>query len=371
MNRRVHCWPHAGLSLLSLRRTCSLGLLIGFVVLAGLQQLETDAFSMTTEAQNATVLAALRRESTWTLLALFTLPVCIYAAAQTGQRWRAGDRDWLGPRAISRMRVIASTYLGLWIAGALIALAIFALAEVSAGSSNPALRRLRSLVIPSTSLIENDAQLRFQIANSRGDLRSGRSVRLELHAAPGSGPTALVKFTCRRIDTEASSENETILSGRANIDLVLPEGNGNLEFTLSKVGTGCGVVSLPGGLALFQIENNPQAGSLALLARVLLWLGAWLPIAIGLGAWMSALTATALCLALQLPVWVLASSNSLPFASPLSRLLPGADLYNSLTLLGDGLVPPHPSPQIILGWLGCACCGLLLATLGLRRGESR
>ncbi|MFT5285009.1 MAG: hypothetical protein ACI8TQ_001170 [Planctomycetota bacterium] len=371
MKGHLTLWSHRGLVALAFRRVFSTTFVVGFTVIAMLWQFENSELVNTTDFANETVIRGLRRESAWSFMALLVLPACLFAAARAGERWRLRDRDWIGSRAVSKLAFAASTYLGISLGGALLAATIGLVVELSAGGDGTALRRVQSLPVPVMNLIESGEQARFRIDESEEVNLAGRSIRLELRATPGAGPTAKVRLACRRSSADSQTEIEAIVSGRTSIGFELPSGVGGLDFTLTKVGAGCGVVALSGSLVLFESVASERVGSWTILVRVLLWMCAWIALALGLGSWMSAITATVLCLALQLPAWNSVNAFDVAQATALSSYIPGADLVQSLKLLGDGLVPAHALPHSLLGLAIFVVVGLALAVAGQKRGPAR
>lgn len=359
--------PSPGLALLALRRLLSRTFLLAALALAALWTLQSFEVREATQAADEALLRATRRESTWLIFALCLLPTCFWAAARVGERWFDGDRDWIGARAITHARFLFSTWCGLWLAAALVCLAIGVGSELAAGGSGASARELATLDSPTLLLLEDEARGSWVLDEREGVLREGRELRLELRATPGAGPTARVRLSGRRVSSAKRTSMEAIVSGRTRVVLELPPGAGPLELELEKLGPGCGVLVLPGALDLFEPIASERSGSVALVVRVLAWLGAWLAVALALGTWMRAATATVLTLALQLPLWSLASSPS-RVREVAAHLLPGLGLPRALALVGDGLAPALPSHTILLGLALLTGGALWSAGRGLRRG---
>jgi len=360
--------PCGGLVLLALRRLFTRSFLFAAVILAALWLSLDLSISEATQTADAALLRSTRRESTWVLFAVCLLPVCIYGAARVGERWFGGDRDWIGARAISRARFALSTWTGLWLAATLVTLSIGALGEFMASGDGASARRLAGLAAPSRLLAEDDASTSWVLDESQASLAEGRRLRLELHATPGDGPTAGVRFSARRSATGEVSATEAIVSGRTRVELALPSGTGELELTLEKLGRGCGIVVLSDSLALFEPIASERSASVAVFMHALFWLGGWLAIAMGLGTRMHASTATALTLVLQLPLWSAASSSSTEARATFAGLLPGSELPQALALLGDGLALSMPAHTTLFGFAVLVTIGLRLTVTGLNRG---
>ncbi len=360
--------PSAGLVALSIRRLISPPFLFASFALAALWLLQDHGIQGATETADVALLRATRRASTWFSFALFLIPPCIFNAARLGERWSRSDRDWIGARALSRFGFAFSTWLGIWFASSLVVLAIGVLAEFTADGDGMSSRQLRQLACPTVRLQESDARTTWTLDDPRGELRTNRELRLALYATPGDGPTARVRFSSRRLETDTATSTETIVSGRTRVQLGLPPGGGALEFTLEKLGAGCGVVALPDSLTLFEPTDSERAASLALFTHGILWLGAWSALALGLGMWMRAFTATLLTLALQLPLWSFAVSSTSLVQPALLKLIPGLELPSAFTLLGDGLALSLPAHTTFFGFSLLCALGFALAVTGMRRG---
>jgi hypothetical protein len=356
--------PCASLALLALRRVSPRGRRVAGAALTLLWLASGGAGIGATGVLDEQPLRAARRSTAWIVFGCLFVPILFHAAADTGRRWAAGDRDWIGARAVSHACFAASTWLGLWLFGALAAAAVAGLGELAAGGDGPSARRLASLSAPSAILVTADARAAWVLEDGAGALRPGRRLQAELLATPGAGPTAPVAFTCRRRSGGETSRVEGIVSGRTRLELPLPEGGGDVELVLERRGPGCGVAILADSLALFEPVPSERAGSLALLLRVLVWLGAWSAVALGLGAWMRPMAAAALTLALQLPTWSADADGA-------ARLFPGVRLGRALDLVGAGRVPVAPGATELLGLVLLAALGCALAVSGLARGGPR
>ena len=360
--------PCGGLALLALRRLLTRSFMLAAVILAAIWISLDLSISEATQTADAALLRSTRRESTWVLFAVCLLPVCIYGAARVGERWFSGDRDWIGARAISRTRFALSTWTGLWLAAILVTLSIGGLSEFMASGDGASARRLEGLTAPTRLLAEDDASTSWVLDEMRGPLGEGQLLRLELHATPGDGPTARVRFSARRPSNGEESVTEAIVSGRTRVELALPGGTGELELGLEKLGRGCGIVVLPDSLALFEPIASERSASVSVFVHALFWLGGWLAIAMGLGTRMTASTATGLTLALQLPLWSAASSPTTEARAAFAGFLPGSELPKALMLLGDGLALSLPAHTILFGFAALVAIGLRLTVTGLSRG---
>jgi hypothetical protein len=117
------------------------------------------------------------------------------------------------------------------------------------------------------------------------------------------------------------------------------------------VGPGAVVVLVEPGIELFEPTSSSRRASLAIAARSLLALSSALAIAFGLGAWMSAATATALTLCALLPAWL---------ADGASAAWPWVELPASLERVGDGFAPAWPAAATIAGAIATCAIGLAL-----------
>ena len=360
--------PCGGLVLLALRRLLSRSFLLAAVVLAALWTSLDFSITEATQTADAALSRSTRREFTWVLFAGCLLPICFYGAARVGERWFTGDRDWIGARSISHARFALSTWLGVWLAAALVSFSIGTLSEFTAGGDGASSRRLASLSAPTRLLAEDDASTSWVLDEDWSALDEGRLLRLELHATPGDGPTAQVRFSARRSSGGENSVIDVVVSGRTRVELVVPSGTGALELGLDKLGRGCGIVVLPDSLALFEPIASERSASVAVFVHALFWLGAWLAIAMGLGTRMHASTATGLTLALQLPLWNAVHSSPAGARAVLAGILPGSELPDALVLLGDGLALALPAHTTLFGFLLLVALGLRMTVTGLKRG---
>ncbi len=211
---------------------------------------------------------------------MLALPAVVFASASFGRRCRGRDRLWLGSRALSRSAITASTWLGNWAGGVALAAGIALAAEVAAGPAASAPRSLRDVPAPPALLVESGERAAWSVTDPESELAHGRSLRLTLATAPGSSPSALVRFRCARGD--AASASEVRVHGRMSIELALPEqtsGTDDVVLSVEKLGEGCTVELLPDALALIEPALSARLASAELFLRVALFLGAWTALA--------------------------------------------------------------------------------------------
>jgi hypothetical protein len=169
-----------------------------------------------------------------------------------------------------------------------------------------------------------------------------------------------------------ASVTTTRIGNRGSIEVTLPAGTDGVEFELACKGQDTRVCVLSEGVELWSLPaSSPdipshhvtwQAATLAMLARFLLAMCAWLALAIGVSRFVSPATAALAVLAAWVPHWW-AEAGPTAFSS---RWLPGVDLFDALAIVGDGRAPACPPLTTVLGTLVIVVIGIVLACAGLR-----
>ena len=346
-----------GLARLALRRALAPGVLAAWVVLlllllprewAGSNALVEAAGE---GADPESVGRGMVRAGVWTMLAIAVLPLLVARAARVVAVWRAGEADWLGSRTTGRGAILASTWIGTWLGGALLLAASCGAIELRAGAGEPTLRRAGRLAIPATGWITARAPLRW----TAEDAPAGGRARVEFGFAGDSGSAAEVVFRARRGSSERSSTARS--SSRGAVEVELPPGSGRVEFEIACSRPGTRAFLASDAAELWTPCASDRAASAEILLRLVLALATWSALAIGLGAWVSAPTAGIALLAAWIPAWF---GNA-------AAWLPGADLWTALEIAGRGRVPPPIDPRAFAAGAVLAIVGLLLAAAGLRR----
>ena len=302
---------------------------------------------------------ALSRQNTWTALLVIWLPGLLFLAASTAPGWRRGEVAWLAGAAIGRGRILASTWLGGALAGALILLTCAVVAEVHAGEGPPARRLAHETPTPRVVLLAGDPARIWQATPPA----AARTLRVPLVAVVG-GALPHVRLSVRRTDeppgaTGATRHIERAVAGRVTCEVPLPPGTGPLEVRLERLGEadedGAGVAVL--GAAVFTTPAaSERLASVALLARAWLALCAWGALALALGTWFSGATAALGTLAVAIATWM---SDSAP------TWLPGRGIGRALEVIGEGFVPASLGAPEVAAAAGCVLLGLALGRAGL------
>ena len=346
------------LVLLHLRRGLHPGLGLALLVVTGAllagggPPLEAGLGAMDPEQ----VLRGLTRSAWWSALAFVLLLGAVTSAAGEHGRWQRGEVLWSSTRRLGPLGLTASAWAGrtlaLWVWLAAIALGV----ELAAGDSSPAyqpgprqepvLGRLDtrdsthrwSLAAPSTDGVRLSVELRW-----RGDYTAADEVELRV-ARRGAPATRLTRPP----------------SLTQSFELALPTGDGPLDFELVARGAS-------GGLAVELLEVGllqPRSERLAAW-RLALSLGIWgatlLALALGLGAWMSVASTSAL----------LGVAWGVAWLERAAWPVPGLELPAELEALAGGRVPAPLAPEAYVAAAGLVALGLLLRLAAVRRGAGR
>jgi hypothetical protein len=278
-------------------------------------------------------------------------------AARTIGAWRAGEVEWLASRAASRSTILAGTWAGHCAAAWLVLAATGVIAEVRAGASAPSLELSGRIGSERSSWVEGRRSLVWRAMDPGRAAAEGSRARFELALGSSSGAGSGVILSARRIGSGAVAPIETRvekrIGTRGDIEIEIPRGTGDVEFSLA-----CGsgedrVFLLSERGELWTPVASGRWASGVILERAALALAAWLALAIGLGGWMSASSAAALILVIWLPAWM---------SSEPSAIWPGGDLFAALAIAGRGRVPPPIDARSL------ACAALAIAAgFGLAR----
>jgi hypothetical protein len=311
------------------------------------------------DAAEAGALArGMAREGTWLAVALAILPLLVARAARIVPAWRAGEGDWIGSRAIGRPAVVLSTFLGTWAGAAVLLVASGAAIELRARGAGAGLARAGAIALPAATWIEPGAPL-AAIAPDPGErFRPGSRARVELAFGSRSGAVCDVVLTARRAGSGAERSARARLVSRGAVEVELPPGAGDLRLEIACPDPGSRAYAVSDEIELWVPCASERAAGLRILARLLAASFAWIALALGLSAWISAPSAALAVLAAWTIAW-------LGDASP--AWLPGGDLGSALATAGSGRVPPHADPRSLALALGLAALGLALAVLGTRR----
>jgi len=353
---------NAGLATLALRRALAPVVLAAWAILLAVA-LRFDwaggsaALEATAGSADAGALArGGSREGTWLVMALAIVPLLVARAARVVPAWRAGEGDWIGSRSTARPAVVASMVLGTWAAAALLLLASFASIELRAGRSAPSFRRAGSIALPAGTWIEPGSPLVLELNDPEERVPAGSRARVELAFGSGSGSSAEVALRASR----RSEERESVvrLASRGAAEVEIPPGPGDLRLEIACPRPGTRACTVSDELELWAPCASDRSAGAQILVRLLVATLAWIALALGLAAWMSAPSAALAVLAAWIAAW-------LGDVTPL--WLPGGDLWAALDVVGSGRVPAAPDPRSHAAALLLAAVGIGLGVLGTRR----
>jgi hypothetical protein len=292
------------------------------------------------------------------LAGLAVVPALVARAGATLPRWRRADLEWLATRAASPLASLAATLGGLLAAGALLLLAFFAAGELAAGSAEPCLRHVRTLAHEPLKLVSGALAEEVVLhGTSAAELGAGAVLRVRLVPLPGRGPSADVRLEARAGGRALGSATARVVDRRP-VDVVLERaGTGVLSLALERAESGAYVLLPRDGVELLRPGATERRASATVALHLFCLLAASSALALGLGAWMRGSLASLLACAAWAPCW----SHGLG-----QGLVPGADIFHLLELLGEGVAPAPPGPALLSVALGLSALGLALARLGWR-----
>ncbi len=344
------------------------------------------------------VAAGLARESVWYAFVLGVVPLLVVRCVSSVVPWRImpdaagrrgasqvaasrhGDAPWLATRAVSNATIATSTWLGAAIACVVLTV-VFAVAAGIRGGSAPTPVAAGTLDGPKARWAATGSPLAWhaELPSGRfaGDMNTatntatntGLTARIELGLGAGTGAAAEVELRARR--GAATTAATTRIGNRGSIEVALPPGIGGVDFELACKGQDTRVCVLSDSVELWSLpsanDSAPHpaathAADLALLARFVLALCAWLALAIGVSRFVSPATAALAVLAAWVPHWW-AEAGPSAFSS---RWLPGVDLFDALSIVGDGRAPACPPLTSVAGTLVVVVISIVLACIGLR-----
>lgn len=315
------------------------------------------ALEATAGPAEAGVLArGLARAGTWLVMALAIVPLLVSRAARVVPTWRAGEGDWIGSRSVGRPALVTSMLLGAWAGAAILLLASFAAIELRAGDAVPSFTRAGSIALPAATWIEPGAPLVVTARDPGESLPSGSRARVELAFGYGAGSASEVVLRASRHSDQRSASVR--LSSRGTVEVELPPGPGDLRLEIACPRSGTRACTVSDELELWTPCTSDRSAGAQILLRLLGASLAWIALALGLAAWMSAPSAALAVLAAWIAAW-------LGDATP--AWLPGGDLWAALDTVGSGRVPAAPDPRSHAIALAMAALGILLGVLGTRR----
>jgi hypothetical protein len=313
---------------------------------------------------------ALTRQGVWTALWMVLAPWLVYGSARTSELWRAkGGGDWLASLPIHRGWITAAAFLGSGLAALAFLMAAGIAAEAASrftsadsGGAGEGLWRWKRALTHSPIALADSAAHSILVADAppEGALRirilflgGAGSARVRASLARTSDSSAASRFS--PAGAAAAEAVERVVAAHCEIELALPRGSGDVELSIERM-SGDAILLVPeGGIGLLAPARGALEASLGFYARAGSALLAWMALALGAGAWMSPLTATLLVGALWIPAWTGF------FAAP---WLPGSDLFQALSLLGQGIAPPVLGPGIVAGTAALVLLGVCACALG-------
>jgi hypothetical protein len=378
---------------LALRRALAPAILIGYAALAALLASRdwapaTAMLGARGAGEQVAIAHGLVRQGIWSGACIALIPFLVLRSASTVSAWRRGEVDWLGSRAATRTTVLAWTWLGAFAAAAIVVAAIALTAEARIANATPGFRYAGELGPPGSGWVEGRRALEWQCADPGARAAPGTRMRLALVLAVGSAPGAEIVLEAHRaprtnasvrdgaagasargkaagasVAVEAAGASAPTharavqrIGTRGAIEIELPRGDGDLAFSLSCAHDGERAYALSTRGELWTPVASDRAAGVALFARACSAVAAWTALAIGLGAWMHAASATLFLLALMLPAWMATDPPS---------FVPGGDLFAALAIVGEGRVPPALDPRVLLTSAAAVAVGLALARWSL------
>ncbi|MBK7875466.1 MAG: hypothetical protein IPJ77_06905 [Planctomycetes bacterium] len=360
----AHGWATTLARLALFRATPPLALAIVAVLAALLRWREESraAELATLLAANAPSAAAAAREALWTATALVLVPFAVLRAARTFALWRAGELDFLAPRAAPRAGIVGATNLGHVGACALLVALVAAACELGR-AREASLQDAGELRLPRSGWITGRAP--YTASLGRAELPKGARLEVELVLGTGAGPATEVVLRLERAGASRSSASEARepsssareararVGARGRIEAEVPAGAGELVLALSLTDPDARVFLAAETARAWRPVEDARAASVVLALRLLALVVAASAVALGLAAFLSPAIAAAGTFALALvpglagfdPAW-----------------LPGRGLFDALDVASRARVPAWPGVELLAGAAVLAALGVVLAS---------
>ncbi len=351
------------LAALALRRALAPGILLWTAGLAAILSANdwgagAAALGAELDAELAdSVRAGLVRQGYWTAFALAIAPICVVRAAAVVAHWRAtGEVDWLGSRAAGRLAIATSTACGAVLGAWTLVVAWSVLVAAKTPRADASYQLAGEVASPGGVWVDGAHARAWTADLPLGVRAAGTRVRVELGLGAGSGASTEVVLRARVDGREASARRR--IGSRGTIEVELPAAAPAVALDLSVADRDARVLVLSDAAELWTPVADARAADRAIALRLCAAACAWIALAMGFGAWISAPSASAAVLALWLAAWL---------ADGPCAWIPGADLPEALAIAAQGRVPRAVDPRAYAGALGALAVGLSLAASGLVR----
>lgn len=302
-------------------------------------------------AANAPPAAAAVRETLWTACAVVLLPFTVLRAARTFARWRAGELDFLAPRAAPRAGIAGATCAGHLAACGLLVTAVALACEVGRGRAS-SLQDAGTLALPRTGWITGRAPYEARLGAPA--FPAGTRLEVELVLGTGAGPATEVVLRLARAGSDgAASETRQRLGARGRIEAVVPEGAGELVLALELTDPGARVFLAAETARAWSPVADERAASFVLALRLFALAACASATALGLAAFLSPALAALGTLALALVPDLLGADPA---------WFPARGLFDAFEIAGRARVPARPDPALLLGALAIVVLGIAVAS---------
>jgi len=353
MSERRDWRPQLALARLEARRT--LRSQVGLFALVLIALVWAGTGTQVGLEDSAAHLRGLLRQRVGTGVLLVLAPLALWRAAGLPARWRAGEADWLAPRRTGRLAVAGWSTLGTLTATlALVALA-GACVELRLGEATSSAQRLAGQHdLDRTRAIEPGQAA--ELALTAPALGTDASLRLRVTVIAGRAPTSQAYLTVRSASSDAFHARRVTVTGRTWVECPLPGDGRELVVRLDNEGEGLLAVLDDGALQWWEAGGSERSAALHVVLHSALALVTALPLAAGLGAWISPTSSVMLVLLTWL---VAAASRARPYIG-------GTDLGAALAIIGEGRLPGGPSALAFCGLAVTLALGAALLVTGTR-----
>lgn len=345
---------NARLALLSARRTAHALVLAALVLAAWIALGSGTATDLATGAgvRDGDAAPGAWIEAAWTAFLALVAPCVVLRAASLRSR---GEYAWASVSRTGRLRGEASRAAGALVAALAIAGAWSAFVALGPSGTGAVPEFAGRTAGPERPLLDHDRPLNWRAAVPSGAGWRAR-VEVSLVVSPGGGGEA--RLVARRVDSATGSgEARALVLPRGGLDVVVPDGTGDVEFELSLPEPGARGYVASDDVTLWR-EASPGSPAARVAARVALALAAWTVLAFGLGAWLNPLLALGVLASAWCAIWWSDAWTDAP------RWLPGASLAQDLAIAAQGRAPAGLAAIEYAAALAAALLGLALCRRG-------